>query len=84
MRSDGGYAGICRVCDGWILLVMDIPETRKETAKDIARCIRDGYEVRRISIGEGRTMEMCPSECPGRKSQKTRDKQATLPLSGAT
>lgn len=75
-----GYAGVCRICGGWVLLVMDIPELAEETAKDVAQCVRDGYEVRRITIEAGRAMEMCRSECPGRESQTPRDKQATLPL----
>lgn len=68
MNATHGYAGVCRVCGGWIMLCVDTPDMAKTCAKETAQCIRDGYEVRRVTIEEGRAMKSCPFGCPGRKS----------------
>lgn len=68
MSASHGYAGCCATCGGWLVLVADHPETRRTTAKEVARCVREGMEVKRITIEEGREMEMCSYECPGRES----------------
>lgn len=72
-----GYAGCCRTCGGWLVLVTDEYARRHQIAKEIAECISDGMEVKRVTIEEGRAMEMCQNSCPGRGEQ-----QAELPLGG--
>ncbi len=64
-----GYAAICPECAGWVLLISDRCG-REEVAKEIAQCIREGYEAQRISKADVMGLEMCPLTCAYRDERK--------------
>lgn len=76
-------------CGHVVCAVVDNPEHKASTAKEVARMIRDGYEVSRRKDQQG--IEWCTEECPrmmevraeqARKEQRKRKKPGaeTLPM----
>ena len=46
------YIARCKCgCGGTIMATVDVPERKRETAKEIAKCIRDGYAIERVTVG---------------------------------
>ena len=46
------YIARCKCgCKAIVFAVVDKPEHAADTAKEVAECIRDGYEVERATVG---------------------------------
>ena len=46
------YIARCKCgCGGIVMATVDIPKHKKETAKTVAECIRDGLVVERVTVG---------------------------------
>ena len=41
-------------CGGWVYVSVDSPDTVKDTAREVARCIREGLTVERRPVEEVR------------------------------
>lgn len=50
------YMGRCPGCNNVIALTLDMPEYRKDVARDVAEWIRDGLVVERSTAREGRKL----------------------------
>ena len=62
-------------CGHVVCAVVDTPEHKADTAKTVARMIRDGYEVSRRKDQRG--IEWCREDCP--RMIEVRAKQAKKP-----
>lgn len=60
-------------CGCIVMAVVDEPRHAKDTAKEIAKCIRDGLTIERVTVGYVRTHEL------GCKHKDLQAQQATLP-----
>ncbi len=60
MSKEMAYMAKCK-CGGMVAAVMDIPNHKADTAKEVAECIEAGYTVERVDSEEVRTAEWC--EC---------------------
>ena len=54
-------------CGCMVGAVVDIPECRKDAAEDVARWIKDGLKVARVSVAEVRIKLL---RCPHKKQQQ--------------
>lgn len=41
-------------CGCVVVWLLDIPADKKNTAREVAKCIRDGYTVERMTVGAAR------------------------------
>ena len=60
------YVGRCPGCHGWVMLRVDTQD--KDTARDVAECIRHGCPVNRVPMAKVKEIQMCETrgECkPG-------------------
>ena len=64
-------------CGGIVLAVVDTPNHKKETAKDVADAIKDGYTVELTTVGEVRKQGV------GCKHEKQRNLAKSVPVSQA-
>ena len=46
-------------CGGMVMVCLDIPAHKKDTAQQVARCIKKGYEISRITVEEARVTSFC-------------------------
>ena len=46
-------------CGGMVMACVDNPKHKKDTAKEVAACIRKGYSISRITVEEVREMPFC-------------------------
>jgi hypothetical protein len=74
MSESMAYRAICPVCGGSILLVVDEPIVMKSCAKDIARAMREGYAVERVTVEACRALPLCGDDCSRRKAAKGKAK----------
>lgn len=51
------YAGNCPKCSKMVAAAVDIPEHKKDTAKEVASWIRDGLLVSRMTVAEVRASD---------------------------
>lgn len=51
------YVGRCPVCRGWVMLRVDTGD--RDTARDVAECIRGGIPVERLPHAEIKKLAMC-------------------------
>ena len=56
------YIGRCK-CGAIKFTTVDKPEYAKENAKEIAKCIRDGLTIERVTVGDVRTMDWGDCTC---------------------
>ena len=56
--SEMAYIAKC-VCGGMIMAVVDLPDHKKDTAKEVASCLRAGYEIERLTVEEVRAHPFC-------------------------
>lgn len=69
------YVGYCGECGGIVAAVVDEPGRPRETAKDVARYVRDGYRVERVTCQFVReNLRGCAPGCPCRYCEKRRKK----------
>ncbi len=47
-----------KTCGCVVFAMVDDPEHKKETAKEIAKCIRQGLTIERMTVKEVRELEM--------------------------
>ncbi len=52
--EDMAYIGRCRQCKGVLLAVGDNPQHKNDVGRDVARVIRHGGYVERMTVEEGR------------------------------
>lgn len=57
------YVGICRACDGVMMLTVDEADRRDSVADEVADCIRYGYIVERLSVEDARERAAKWCEC---------------------
>ena len=51
-ENNPAYIARCKCgCGGIIMATIDNPEHKKDVAKEVAKCIRDGYSVEQVTIG---------------------------------
>lgn len=61
------YIVRCTKCHGMIAAVMDDPDHKEDTAKEVAGYIEAGFEVSRVKNEDVRVMEWC--KCKPRKDK---------------
>ena len=66
VSEDMAYIARCK-CGGVVMATVDNPDHQKENAKEIARCVRDGLTIERVSVEYVRSKEcvlgcVCPKE----------------------
>ena len=44
------------------MAVMDLPEHKKDTAREVASCLRDGFEIEHITVEEARAHKWCDNQ----------------------
>jgi hypothetical protein len=66
MNEDMAYVAICK-CGGIVMATMDSVERKRDVAKEVAACLRDGYEIKRITAPEVRASSFCKNrgKCMG-------------------
>lgn len=73
-----------RPCGCIAMVAVDAPEYAKDLAKEIGKCIRKGYAIERVTVGQVRTthwLSDCPVCKPNRhKTKKQRAKEAAQPI----
>ena len=52
-----------RPCGCWVVAMSDIPEAVKDNAKEVARCMRQGYRIDRCAAEDIRSGKL-PMQCP--------------------
>ena len=55
------YVAKCS-CGGLVMAVMDLPEHKKDTAREVASCLRDGFEIEHITVEEARAHKWCDNQ----------------------
>ena len=69
-------------CGGWRLAIVDEPSHRKDTAKELARAIREGYTISRVECEDVRSGKVRMCKC--RKERiKQAEQQEELTFKGA-
>lgn len=53
------YVAVCSTCQGISAWVANDPAWAKDTAKEVARWIKDGRDVQRMMTSETRTRKFC-------------------------
>lgn len=43
------YVARCPTCNGMVMVTVDKPERKKENAKEIAACVREGFVIERVT-----------------------------------
>lgn len=67
------YAGYCPECKGLVFVSVDLPEYTKNNAKDIAKAIRDGMTIGKMTVGEVKKSDFGhKDDCPFVKQKKRR------------
>jgi len=56
--NEMAYVAKC-VCGGLIMACVDLPERKNDTAKEVASCLRAGYEISRMTVEEVRAHKWC-------------------------
>lgn len=66
MNNGMAYVAICK-CGGLVMATMDTPGRKREVAGDVARHIKLGNEIRRITADEVRAIPWCKNrgDCEG-------------------
>ncbi len=64
------YRAVCPMCQGSVLLVVDEPVVMKDCAKDLARAMRDGFAVERVTVEAARNSPICAPQCERRKTAR--------------
>ena len=75
MPQTMAYVARCPTCERAVVLMVDVPDCRKEHAKEIAQCIRDGYVIERMTVEEARQQ---PLVCECRQKEPQPVPQAQL------
>lgn len=83
--STAYYTATCGGCGRIVAACVDAPEYRKDTAKDMARWVRDGLAIERVVTMFGVTMGGCRCETNPRTGKRYTPSQISLtePDSGA-
>jgi hypothetical protein len=55
---DMAYIAKCK-CGGMVMAVVDLPDTKKAAAKEVASCLRAGFEIERITVEEVKIIPFC-------------------------
>ena len=55
---DMAYMAKCS-CGKMVMACMDNPAHKKDTANEVSKCIKAGYEISRITVEEVRAMPFC-------------------------
>lgn len=51
-EDDFAYIARCRCgCKGIVMAIVDNPVHKREVAKEIAKCIREGYTIEHVTVG---------------------------------
>jgi len=66
------YVGVAQPCGHWVAACVDLPDSKRDTARFVADCVRDGLEVIRVDVEQVRVqLGGCEKCCP--KAFKKRD-----------
>jgi hypothetical protein len=65
-ENEMAYVALCK-CGGLVMATMDRPDRRKDAAREVAKCIRLGYAIKRMTADEVRALSWCKNngECQG-------------------
>ncbi len=56
------YVSKCETCGGWNAVCADRPEWAKDTAKFVAKLIKDGCHPERMTHADYCKLKMCPGK----------------------
>lgn len=59
--NEMAYIAKCK-CGGMVMAVVDLPEHKKDTAKEVASCLRAGFEIERMTVEEVRAHPFCENK----------------------
>jgi len=57
-ENEMAYVAICE-CGGLVMATVDLPEYRKDVAKEVASCIKKGYEIGRMTVKKVKAAKWC-------------------------
>jgi len=65
------YIARCKCgCTGFVVAIVDNPNHKKEVAKEIASCIKEGFSIERVTVGYVRKT---PLGCQKKKEKNDTD-----------
>ena len=59
MASKMAYIARCSKCNGMVAAMMDDPNHKQDTAKEVAKCLRAGYVIGRVTNKAVREHRWC-------------------------
>ena len=70
MAKDMAYIALCK-CGKMVMFCVDLPGRAKDTAKEVAACIRKGFEIKRVTVEAVRNeLEFCMDSKKHMNSEK--------------
>ncbi len=64
------FAAMC-TCGGWVGVAVDEAQYAKENAKAVAKWMRDGYRIDKITVNDVRTGKVQMCECERRSNKRS-------------
>lgn len=71
MSKEMAYIALCK-CGSIVMACVDVPEHKKDTAKTVASCIKDGFEIKRVTVeAVKKSLDWCNNR--GKCEQESKD-----------
>lgn len=63
------FAAMCK-CGGWVGVAVDIPQCARENSRSVAKWMRDGFKIEKVTVQSIRDGSCAMCECSRGKQKK--------------